>query len=106
MPRAIALEMLFSLKSYGADRLFELGVINEIVEESQLLVRTEEVAIELLAKGPLSLMAMKELVNFDPNLKERLDFSAKAIVPVANSRDTLEAVRALVEKREPEWELK
>jgi enoyl-CoA hydratase len=106
VPRAIAVEMLFALKSFDAQRFYDLGIINEIVKEDKLIERAEEIANDLLNKGPLSLMAMKELLNYDPNYGEKLNFSAERFVPVVNSEDTIEAVRAFVEKRMPEWKLK
>ena len=60
---------------------------------------------DLFQGGPLPLMMLKELVTSDPNVKGKLNFSAKAIVPVGNSKDIVEAVRALIEKRKPEWKL-
>jgi len=106
MPRAIAAEMLFSLKFFSAVRFRELGIINEIVQEDKLMKRAEEIANDLLLKGPLSLMAMKKLLNFDPNYEEKLSLSLERVVPVVNSEDTKEAVRAFVEKRKPDWKLK
>jgi len=106
VPRAIATEMLFALKSFDAKRFYDLGIINEVVKEDRLLERAEERANDLLKKGPLSLMAMKELLNFDPNYEEKLSLSSQRVVPVVNSEDTKEAVRAFVEKRKPDWKLK
>jgi enoyl-CoA hydratase/carnithine racemase len=106
IPRAIAAEMLFSLKKFKALRLFELGIINEIVSEGELMKTAEKTAHELTQRGPLCLRAMKELLDFDPNYSERLRFSAEKLVPIVNSADTQEAVRAFVEKRKPEWRLK
>lgn len=106
IPRAIAAEMLFSLKRFKAQRLFELGIVNEIVSEDQLMITAKKVAEELIQQGPLSLRVMKELLNFDPNYQERLRLSAERVVPIVNSDDTQEAVRAFVEKRKPEWKLR
>lgn len=105
LPRAIAAEMLFSLKQFKAQRLYELGIINEVVSEDQLMRTAEKVAASLIECGPISLQTMKELLNFDPNYQERLRVTAEKIVPVANSDDTKEAVRAFLEKRKPEWKL-
>jgi len=82
------------------------GIINEVVHEDQLMKAAEKTANELLQRGPLALMAMKKLLNFDPNYKDKLSLSAEEIVPVVNSQDTKEAVRAFVEKRKPEWKLR
>lgn len=106
IPRAIAAEMLFALKTFSGQRFFELGIINEIVSPEKLITRAEEIANQLMQKGPLGLMAMKALLNFDPNRTNRLEISAERVVAVANSEDTKEAVKALVEKRKPEWKMK
>jgi enoyl-CoA hydratase/carnithine racemase len=106
LPRPIAMEMLFSLKIFSSQRFLELGVLNEIVEEERLMKRAEEIAKELLSKGPLALRAMKKILNFDPDYDKKVEISKEWIVPVVNSEDTKEAVRATIEKRKPEWKLK
>ena len=106
IPRAIATEMLFSLRSFNAQRLFELGIVNQIVSQDQLLITAEKVADELIKRGPLCLQAMKALLNYDPNYQDKLRLSADKIVPVVNSEDTKIALKAFMEKRKPEWQLK
>ncbi|MBW2058677.1 MAG: enoyl-CoA hydratase/isomerase family protein [Deltaproteobacteria bacterium] len=106
VPRAVAMEMLFALKVYDARRFHELGIINEIVDGEHLMEKARDTAEALLERGPLAIMAMKELINFDPNYKEKIRFTAEKVVPVVNSEDTKEAVRAFVEKRKPEWKLR
>lgn len=105
LPRAIAVEMLFAMKLFDARRFYELGIINEIVEQNRLMETAKKIADDLLQRGPLSLMAMKELLNFDPNYGEKVRFSREKIVPIVNSEDTKEAVKAFVEKRRPTWKL-
>lgn len=106
LPRAIAVEMLFSLKRFKAQRLYELGIINEVVSENHLMMTAEKAAATLLECGPLSLRTMKELLNFDPSYEERLRVTAEKIVPVVNSDDTKEAVKAFLERRKPTWKLR
>lgn len=81
-------------------------MLNEIVEEERLMKRAEEIAKELLSKGPLALRAMKKILDFDPDYDKKVEISRERIVPVVNSEDTKEAVRAVMAKRKPEWKLK
>jgi enoyl-CoA hydratase/carnithine racemase len=106
LPRAIAVEMLFALKRFNARRLYELGIVNEVVPEDHLMITAEKAASILVECGPLSLRTMKELLNFDPSHEERLRITAEKIVPVVNSDDTKEAVKAFLERRKPTWTLR
>ena len=107
-PRAIASEMLFAAKSIDAARAYQLGVINKVVPEAELMAEATKMAEDICSCGPLSVWASKEL-----SIRTRyMDYeSALSLVehiatPVWNSEDSIEAKNAFLEKRKPEWKLR
>lgn len=105
LPRVIANQLLFTAKPLPAQRLYEVGAINQIVNRSDLLAEAEKTAARILACGPGAVSVMKRLAD-----EARLAGSAavgnrtgELAVPVVNSADTREGVRAFFEKRKPIW---
>jgi enoyl-CoA hydratase/carnithine racemase len=103
MPHAIATEMAFAFR-FTAERLYELGWINRLVDEDQLLPTAREMAAHLLTLPPASrvntllmMRAMRPVVAPDlERLAARLQ-SHGALSDLAESR------RAFAEKRAPNF---
>jgi enoyl-CoA hydratase/carnithine racemase len=107
MPRAVINELLFMGKNFSAQRFYDLGIINKIVEREQLMeeaVRTAETICEM---GPISIRVMKQLLNhsYDMDFRSLMALTASMIVPVVNSKDTKEALTCFIEKRKPQWKI-
>lgn len=108
LPRAIVAEILFSAKPITAQRAYQVGLINKIVPEEQLITEATNMAVEICDCGPLSVWASKEL-----SIRTRyMDYQStlsliEQIAPaVWNSEDSIEAKKAFLEKRKPRWQLK
>lgn len=105
LPRVIANQLLLTARPLPAQRLYEVGAINQIVERPRLMPAAEKVAGQICACGPGAVSVMKRLAD------EAKAAGAEAIgartgevaVPVVNSADTKEGVRAFFEKRRPVW---
>lgn len=108
MPRAILNEMLFTGKTVGAQRFYELGIINKIVEQEHLMQEALRIAEDICELGPASVRVMKQLVHFGYEMDHQglMALSASMIVPVVNSEDTREGMNCFFEKRKPEWKMK
>ena len=107
MPRAIANEMLFTGRIISAQRFYELGIINMVVSQEQLIPEAEKIAQEICELGPASVRVMKQLVHhgYERDYEGLISLSASMIVPVVNSEDTKEGMSAFFEKRKPEWKM-
>ena len=99
---------MYTARPINAQRAYDLGVVNRIVPEDQLLETATRIAESICECGPLSVWASKEM-----SLRsESMDFhSALAMVehiatPVWNSQDSIEAKQAFIEKRKPDWQLR
>ncbi|SEH17805.1 Enoyl-CoA hydratase/carnithine racemase [Natronorubrum sediminis] len=98
-------ELLFTAKSIDADRAGEIGLLNHVVDASNLEDRTYEIASEISTNAPKSLRGMKQVVRALLN-KRSLNETEKQFVQrlrddTRESEDHREGVRAFSEGRKP-----
>ncbi|MFH1481456.1 MAG: enoyl-CoA hydratase-related protein [Pseudomonadota bacterium] len=108
LPPGIAAELLFRGNSIDANRAYELGLINKIVEKEELMSTAVTWAEELCDNGPLSVKAMKEIFyrTRDMDHAGALALTEHLVTPVFRSDDFQEAKKAFKEKRKPQWTLR
>lgn len=105
MPWAIASELLLMAERVSAQRAYEVGLVNKIVEKDQLMAEAEKAANRLCELGPMAVQGMKELMvrasNLDYTAVDQItDFVQTRVM---NSEDRKEGGRAFVEKRDARW---
>lgn len=105
MPFALASEMLLTGRNVSAQRFYDLGIINAIVDRDDLMNKAEAVAKDICAGGPASINVMKQLLHsgYDLDYQSIMRLSDSMISPIVNSEDTEEGLRAFTEKRKPIW---
>jgi len=107
IPQSIAAELMYTSQSLNAQRAYQLGIINTIVSNSELISTATKIAEQICKNGPLSLWATKELYVRGRNMKydNVITLIKDIATPVMNSNDSIEAKRAFIEKRKPIWKL-
>jgi len=108
MPRSIAADIMFSAKPINAQRAYQVGLVNKIVSEDQLMIEVTNKAEEICDCGPLSVWASKKLFlrTRDMDYQSALSLVEQISPPVWNSEDSIEAKQAFIKKRKPKWKLK
>jgi enoyl-CoA hydratase/carnithine racemase len=83
-----------------------MGVISELAPTGQAFARAIEIAREIAAMPPISIMQIKEIVNAGVNapLDTALMLERKAFQLQFATRDQKEGMRAFMEKRKPKFE--
>ena len=106
IPRRIALEMALTGDPIGAQRAYELGLVNRVVPDGDVLNEAKKLAEIIAANGPLAVMASKQcIVESEGWPQERLFKNQRPIIePVFLSEDAKEGPRAFAEKRAPVWQ--
>ena len=109
LPRAIALDMLFTGRRIGAEEGLALGLINRVVPGPELMDRAREMADAIVANAPIPISAIKEMADKTEHLSiiDTLALQRTGKLAwydrVQGSEDAKEGPRAFAEKRSPVW---
>jgi cyclohexa-1,5-dienecarbonyl-CoA hydratase len=102
----IALEIILTGEAVSAERALELGLVNRLVPEAQLEKSVEDLLARMSAhSGPVLTMAKKAILGgMGLSLREGLKQSMAIFLnELYRLEDSQEGLRALVEKRKPNW---
>lgn len=105
VPHGVALELALTGEPIVAERAFELGLVNRLVDPGEALQAALELAAAIAANGPLALSATKRVLDQQDAWTEA-EFWARQdeiTAPVFDSDDAQEGARAFAERREPSW---
>jgi enoyl-CoA hydratase/carnithine racemase len=103
LPHAIATEMAFAFR-FTAERLYELGWLNRLVDPDNLIPTAREMAAHLLTLPPASrvnTLAMMRAMR--PPIPDELTDLADRLRDHGAKDDLMESRRAFVEKRPPRF---
>jgi 2-(1,2-epoxy-1,2-dihydrophenyl)acetyl-CoA isomerase len=88
---------------YDAARARELGLVSEVVADSELLPRAMEIARQIATRAPLSVRVSKLMMRraLESTLDSSLGDAQFAVMFVNTSHDAREGMTAFQEKRPP-----
>jgi enoyl-CoA hydratase len=106
IPYHLAMELALTGEPIDAERAFEVGLVNRLVEPGAAVDGALELAAAIVANGPFALAASKRILVEAPSwpadsLWER---QAEITEPVRASEDAREGSSAFAEKRAPRWQ--
>lgn len=107
LPRIVGLqrarELVLSGREFSADEARSMGMVYEVVEETQLLARAQELARSLAAGSPLAQAIAKRALNasLHSDLQTMLAMEADGQAVAFTSDYHAEALRRFLEKQEP-----
>jgi enoyl-CoA hydratase/3-hydroxyacyl-CoA dehydrogenase len=106
LPRLVgaskALELNLTGEPIGADEAYELGLVNRVVPDHELLDAALAWARKLAMQAPQAVRAIKEVSAGDA-LDAGLQAEQRAFVEVFATDDAREGVAAFLEKRQARW---
>ena len=100
-----ARELFLSGNRFSAVRARELGLVHELVPESELDAAIERRVADLLTSGPSAVAAAKALIRdvTSESPKDVIGLTTSRIAAQRVSREGQEGIRAFLEKRKPDW---
>ena len=100
-----ARDLLLSARLIQANEAKEMGLVNEVCQEEEVLTRALERANALAQNAPTSLAMTKQLLAAVPSmgLGEGLRYAVEVNALARTTDDLKEGVSAFLEKREPRW---
>ena len=109
LPRLIgsnmAKELVFTGKMISATEAENIGLVNKVVPQDQLMEEVIKTAREIASKGKASLRAAKQTINFGLNadLATGIHIEVEGFGLCFGSSDSKEGTSAFLEKRKPEF---
>jgi enoyl-CoA hydratase len=105
LPQRVVMEILLTGDPISAQRLCELGYVNQVVPGPQLLDAALAMAGRIAGNAPLTVKACRELVYLSQEMgrSAALRAARHLFVPVYTSADAQEGPKAFAEKRKPAW---
>jgi enoyl-CoA hydratase len=104
--RQRAMLLIMTGRMFGAAEALSMGVVSDVAPAGQALARALDIAREIAAMPPISIMQIKEIVNAGLNapLETALMLERKAFQLQFATRDQKEGMQAFLEKRKPKFE--
>ncbi|MFD9664924.1 enoyl-CoA hydratase/isomerase family protein [Rhodococcus sp. NPDC059968] len=105
IPPRIAMEIVLTGAALTAQRAYEIGFVNQVVEPGELADATQRFAELIAANAPLSVSAGKKTAKLTAEhpLSGAFEMAEKIWEPVYLSDDAQEGMLAFSEKRRPHW---
>ncbi len=105
LPPRIAMEIALTGDFIGAERLYQIGMINTLTDPGGALDAARALAQRILANAPLSVAASKQVMveQRDWPLAEMFARQQQITGPVLASNDAREGAAAFAERRDPVW---
>jgi 2-(1,2-epoxy-1,2-dihydrophenyl)acetyl-CoA isomerase len=109
LPRLVgwrrAMEMMMTGDAIGAEEALELGMINKVVPDDQLMPQALALAERLAQSPTMALGRIKELLEASTtnNFEQQLEFEREVQIKLGQTADFREGVAAFIEKRQPRF---
>jgi crotonobetainyl-CoA hydratase len=109
IPKKVAMEMILTGEPITAQRAFELGLVNRVVPQDQVVDAALDLAGKITANAPLAVQASKRVANGirDGGVAAEAgpwELSRAEALVLRQTADAAEGPRAFAEKRGPRWE--
>ena len=106
VPFPAAMEFLLCADLISAEQALQMGLLNRVVPDDELMPTALEFAQRIAANAPLAVQATKKSVlqGLAMDLKEAYKNEGKLARDVFASEDAKEGPKAFAEKRPPRWQ--
>jgi enoyl-CoA hydratase/carnithine racemase len=102
---AKAAELIFTGRTLTAQQSLEIGLVNRVVPDGEVIGVARELALEIAANAPLAIQAAKRMMRMRWNepFNEHVHHVFLQLLPLMQTEDMKEGIKAFLEKREPQF---
>ena len=111
LPRLIgfsrAAELMYTGRAMDAKEADKIGLVSRVVADEKLLEEAISVAKQILGKSPMGIRFTKDALNVNvdaQSLEAAIKLENRSQVICLNTKDLLEGVFSVLEKREPNYD--
>lgn len=104
---SVAAELLLTGRFIAAERALRVGLVSEVVEDSELEAAAAPYIEEMLTTSPLGLRLTKECMNMSvdaPSIESAIAMEDRNQILAAQSGDFREGIAAFLQKRRPDYQ--
>ncbi|MEM7018580.1 MAG: enoyl-CoA hydratase/isomerase family protein [Pseudomonadota bacterium] len=103
--RERAAELLYTGEIIDGKTAGEIGLVSHVVEPNDLMPKAYEIANKIAANPPLAVRAIKAGLRrvVEPDWRDVGKWAIGQIQELRKTEDSIESVRAFIEKREPQF---
>ncbi len=104
--KAVTMEMILNNRTLSAVEALEFGLVNRVVEVEAYLDEALKLAGEIAARAPLAVRTAKKMINesYERPLSKGLSEEREEFYNLFATEDQKEGMRAVIEKRPPQWQ--
>ncbi len=102
-----AMELIFSGEQITAARAKEMGLVNRVVADADVLEEAKKLASKIAKRGPVAVRMAKDVIIKGlqmGDVKEGTAYEAQQWAKLFNTYDQKEGMHAFMEKRKPTYE--
>lgn len=106
IPYHVAMEVILTGDMFSAERAYQFGMVNRLVEPGQAVEGALELGRAIAQNGPMAVQMAKEIVKLSRDWRqdEMFDLQRPRVTKVFTSADAKEGATAFAEKRKPVWQ--
>jgi enoyl-CoA hydratase len=100
-----AKEMILTGKMISAQEAYEIGMVNKVMPQAELMEAVKKVAFQIAKNGPIAVSIAKNLVDvgYDIPLDDGCLMESRSFGMCCATEDKKEGMKAFLEKRKPEF---
>ena len=108
MPLSAVMELVLTAQPVTAQRAYDMGFLNKVVPQDQVLEEAMNYARQIAENAPLAVQAFKELAlrGLDMDIPAISTMAFDKYNEILRTEDSKEGPKAFAEKRKPVWQVK